>query len=115
MIVKHHRNQEDSQYQAKRDAPAKLVPDREQGDFPAETLALYKATAQKIGKQRQHGAQQKLKHERPPSLDGVDQRSRPPVKRKLEGLPVCRRLPPRPWFPLTLRCGLPGSGSPEYQ
>ena len=63
MVVKHHRDKEDGQYQAKRDAPPKFVPDREQRDFAAEAFALYKATEQEIGDQSQHGAQHELKHE----------------------------------------------------
>src|ERR1700733_5420506 len=104
MMIKHHCNKEYGEYQAKRNTPAKLVPHREQSDFSAEPLALHETTEQKIRKQRQHRTQHQLNHEQPPLSDGVDQPSRPPAKRDLNGRPVCRQTPGRPCFPPTLQC-----------
>ena len=46
----------------KRDPPAQLEPDREEIDLLSEPLALDKAAKEKVGKDRQHRAEEEFQH-----------------------------------------------------
>ena len=59
-------DERDRQDHAEGDPPAQLVPDREEGDLAADTLALREAAVEEVGQDRDDGAEEKLEHLRPP-------------------------------------------------
>ena len=67
MIVEDHRDQQHGEDQAAGDAPPQLEPDRVERDLLAEPLSLPVAAEEIVRKDRQHRAEQHLKHGSAPS------------------------------------------------
>jgi hypothetical protein len=66
--IEDQRNKRDREHQAGHDAIPQLEPYREQRDFLAETLTLHQAAVQIVRQDRQHRAENQLKHGRAPWL-----------------------------------------------
>ena len=70
MEVEDRGDQRDGQDHAEGDAPAELVPDREEGDLLADALSFREAAVEEVRQDGDGGAEQEFEHVRPPARRG---------------------------------------------
>ena len=86
-------DQRDRQDHAEGDAPAQLVPDREEGDLAADALALGEAAVEEVRQDGERRAEQELEHVRPPCRRRGGGGVRSPRGRREEVVPAARGGP----------------------